>query len=155
MIISDDLIGPIANSFRSKKRKIILVGGCFDVLHDGHIEFLKKARALGDMLVLLLESDKNIKKLKGKERPKNTLKTRANNLEALGFIDFVVELSPLVSDKYYYNLTKLIKPDIIALTHSDPLTKIKNDQAKMVGGKTVEVMNRDERFSSTKIIKNK
>ena len=130
-------------------------GGFFDVLHDAHLKFLIKAKREGDFLILLLESDENIQKLKGKGRPVNNFIKRANTLEGLGFIDLIVELSPNVSDKYYYNLTKLIQPDIIALTKDDPLTLKKDEQAKEVGGEIRIIMERDEKHSSTKLINKK
>jgi rfaE bifunctional protein nucleotidyltransferase chain/domain len=155
MIITDNLIEPIINSFKTKNKKIVLAGGCFDVLHDAHLKFIINAKKEGDFLILLLESDENIKKLKGKGRPVNNFIKRANTLEGLGFIDLIVELSANVSDKYYYNLTKLIQPDIIALTKDDPLTLKKNEQAKEVGGETRIIMERDESQSSTKLINKK
>jgi len=155
MIITDNLIEPIINSFKTKNKNIVLAGGCFDVLHDAHLKFLIKAKREGDFLILLLESDENIQKLKGKGRPVNNFIKRANALEGLGFIDLIVELSPNVSDKYYYNLTKLIQPDIIALTKDDPLTLKKDEQAKEVGGEIRIIMERDESQSSTKLINKK
>ena len=155
MIIEEKELGPLVKSFKSRGKKIVLVGGCFDVLHPAHIKFLQKARSEGDVLILLLESDKNIKKLKGGNRPINTFEIRSKKLESSGFIDLIVKLSDSPNDEYYYNLTKLIKPDIIALTKNDPLTQKKKDQAELAGGKIVEVMNRDETHSSTKIINKK
>ena len=155
MIIKENLIEPLVKSFRRKLKKIVLTGGCFDVLHDAHLKFLIKAKREGDFLILLLESDENIQKLKGKGRPVNNFIKRANTLEGLGFIDLIVELSPNVSDKYYYNLTKLIQPDIIALTKGDPLTAEKERQAKEAGGEIRTIMERDEKYSSTKLINKK
>jgi len=155
MIIDTKSLEPFVKMHKAKGKKIVLVGGCFDVLHQGHVKFLKKARSEGDILILLLESDENIKKLKGDNRPINTFEIRSKKLESLGFIDLIVELSDSPNDEYYYNLTKLIKPDIIALTKNDPLTQKKKDQAELVGGKIVVVMNRDEAYSSTNIINKK
>lgn len=155
MIIEDRLIEPITKSFRERGLKIVLTGGCFDVLHDAHIQFLFNAKKRDSALVLLLESDENIKKLKGKNRPVNNFEKRANNLEALGFIDLIVKLSPDVSDKYYFNLTKLIEPDIIAVTKNDPQISNKKEQAELAGGKVEVVMDRDENHSSTKLIEKK
>jgi rfaE bifunctional protein nucleotidyltransferase chain/domain len=155
MIITDNLIEPFIISFKTKKKSIVLIGGCFDVLHNAHLKFLIKAKREGDFLILLLESDENIQKLKGKGRPVNNFIKRANTLEGLGFIDLIVELSPNVSDIYYYNLTKLIQPDIIALTKDDPLTLKKDEQAKEVGGEIRIIMERDESQSSTKLINKK
>jgi len=152
MIIPDYLVEHFANGYKLKNKRIVLVGGCFDILHNAHIEFLEKSKQRGDVLILLLESDENIKKIKGKERPVNNFEKRANNLEKLNIIDLIVELSPQVSDKYYFNLTKLISPDIIALTKNDPLFEKKKAQANIVGGRIIEVMKRNENFSSTKLI---
>lgn len=138
-----------------EKKSIILVGGCFDVLHPGHIEFLKKAKELGGKLVLLLESDTNIRKLKGENRPLNKQKTRTENLFKTGLVDIVIPLASKVSDTYYENIVKSINPDIIAVTKGDPLIDKKNTQAKSVGGKLVEVMDRDAQFSTTKIVDKK
>lgn len=152
MIIKEEFLKPIINKLKIRNKKIILIGGCFDVIHDAHLKFLKKAKEEGNILVLLLESDENIKNLKGENRPLNNFSRRAKNLESLGFIDIIVQLSPKVSDKYYYNLTKLIQPDIIALTKDDPLIKKKKEQADMAGGVVKQIMNRDKNSSSTKLI---
>lgn len=132
----------------------ILTGGCFDVIHTGHIEFLKKSKKLGDTLVILLENDINIAKLKGTNRPLNNQITRANNLSKLSFIDYVILLNMPDSSQYYYNLVKSISPDIIAVTSNDPLIDAKEEQARLVGGKVVVVMKRNRKFSTTKIIEN-
>lgn len=155
MIIEDKLIEPIIESVRISNRKIILTGGCFDVLHDAHIRFLEGAKKRNGFLVVLLESDENIKRLKGKERPVNKFEKRANSLESLGFIDLIVRLSDKVSDEYYFNLTKLICPDIIAITKDDPLISKKKEQAESVGGKLAIIMDRDSKHSSTSLIDRK
>jgi len=99
-------------------RKIVLVGGCFDILHLGHIYFLKKARGLGDYLIVALESDKNVKRLKGTKRPIHTQKQRAEILKSLIFVDKVISLPPSPN---YELLVKKIKPDIIACDIKDNL----------------------------------
>lgn len=152
MIIEENTIEPIAQSLKIRNKKIVLIGGCFDVLHDAHLKFLKRSKHAGDILILLLESDENIKIIKGKNRPINNFENRSEALESLGFIDIIVKLSPKVSDKYYYNLTNLIQPDIIALTKDDPLIKKKKEQADMTGGVVKQIMNRDKKNSSTKLI---
>jgi len=77
-------------NFSMKKK--VLVGGCFDILHYGHIHFLKNARALGDYLVIALESDKNIKRIKGSFRPIHDQDKRREILESLNFVDEVIIL---------------------------------------------------------------
>lgn len=121
------------------KNKIVLVGGCFDILHLGHIHFLKKAKSLGDYLVVALESDKNIKRLKGKGRPFNNQKQRKEILESLRFVDEVAILKDRMTDKDYMNLVTKIKPSIIAITKGDPIKKLKQKQAERVGAKVLEI----------------
>ena len=131
---------------------LILVGGCFDILHESHIKFLRNAKELGGTLVVLLESDENVKKLKGKNRPVNNQATRAKNLESVRHVDYVILLQTPKASDYYYNLVKSLKPAIIAVTNDDPLLEIKKDQAKLVGGRVVKVLERNQQHSSTKII---
>ena len=104
---------------------------------------------------MLLESDERIRELKGNDRPVNSQTRRAKNLANLRFVDYVVLLNSSTSSEYYYNLVKLLEPDIIAVTAEDPLLSVKKAQAKMVSGKVVEVMKRDIRHSSTELIKTK
>ncbi len=77
---------------QNKREKVVLAGGCFDVLHPGHVIFLQKAKKEGDILVVLLESDEKVKRLKGDGRPIHTQEKRAENLSALKVVDFVVLL---------------------------------------------------------------
>src|SRR5690242_1743275 len=83
--------------------KTVLVGGCFDILHLGHITFLEKAKKMGDRLVVLLESDQKTKLLKGPKRPVHSQKDRAKVLSALRFVDFVIMLPFLKKEQDYYN----------------------------------------------------
>jgi cytidyltransferase-like protein len=137
------------------KKNIVLVGGCFDVLHPAHYEFLRLSKKQGNTLVVFLESDENITRLKGTGRPVNNQITRANNLSKIKDIDYIILLKTPSSSQYYYNLVKLLQPAIIAVTKNDPLLKIKEEQASMVGGHVIEVMERNTKHSSTSLIKNK
>ena len=128
---------------------VVLAGGCFDTIHPGHTKFLQLSKKQGKMLVILLESDISIRKLKGEDRPMNKQFTRAKNLSKLPFVDFIILLSMPTSSDYYYNLVKSICPDIIAVTSDDPLMEVKKEQASLVGGKVVVVMNRDKKYSTT------
>lgn len=129
-------------------KRVVLAGGCFDVLHIGHVKFLEKARSYGDSLIVLLESDANIKKLKGKNRPFHNQKERKEVLESLKFVDEVIVLPNSVTDKTYDNLIKEIKPKIIAITEGDPIKNRKLIQAKSVGAKLKVVRNYKSKSSS-------
>ena len=117
-----------------KNKKIVLAGGCFDILHIGHITFLEKAKASGDILILLLESDAAIKKLKGEKRPINSQENRAKVLSSVEFVDFIVSLPKPFETADYQNLVTQISPNIIAVTEGDPNLEEKKSQAKKTGG---------------------
>ena len=117
----------------------VLVGGCFDILHYGHIHFLKKAKALGNYLIVALESDQNIKKHKGNGRPIHSLTQRREMLESLNFVNEVISLPDSMTDNDYWNLVKSVKPQIIAVTKGDPILSKKQKQADKVGAKLIEI----------------
>lgn len=133
---------------RNHKAKVVLVGGCFDILHYGHIYFLKKAKELGDVLIVALESDENTKKLKGLKRPIHTQKQRAEVLRSLKFINKVISLPPSPD---YRLLTKNVKPDIIACDPKDNLLRNKNDYESL--GAKIVVIPKIKTLSTTQIAK--
>jgi rfaE bifunctional protein nucleotidyltransferase chain/domain len=135
-----------------KNKKIVLVGGCFDILHLGHIVFLNKARNLGEKLVVLLESDENIKKNKGNNRPINNQENRAKILESLKMVDQVIKLPEMKTDDEYLEIIKKIKPTIIAVSENDQNLINKTNQAKLVGAKLVKVTKLIPHQSTSRII---
>jgi D-glycero-beta-D-manno-heptose 1-phosphate adenylyltransferase len=91
------------------KKKVVFTNGCFDLLHKGHVTYLEKAKKLGNVLVLALNSDDSVKRLKGPERPMNPLEDRMEVIAALESVDFVTwfeEDTPL-------DLIRLLKPDVL------------------------------------------
>ncbi len=132
--------------------KLVLVGGCFDVLHPAHIEFLKKARKEGDALIVLLESDKRIRELKGEGRPINSRNDRAAALSGLSVVDYVLCLPYLKTNHDYEILVKKLEPDIIAITRGNRVYDWEKEYVDKTGKRIVEVMDRKEDYSTTKII---
>lgn len=96
-------------TFDKIEKKVVFTNGCFDILHVGHIRYLKKARDLGDILVIGLNSDLSVKKIKGEKRPIVPEEERAEMLLALEAVDYVV----LFDEETPYSLIKEIKPDIL------------------------------------------
>jgi len=94
---------------KQKNKKIVFTNGCFDILHMGHIAYLTEAKSLGDILVIGLNSDNSVRRLKGKTRPVVKEKDRAMVLSALESIDFIVIFSGLTP----FSLIKAIKPDVL------------------------------------------
>lgn len=133
------------------QKKIVLVGGCFDVLHIGHVHFLKKAKSFGDFLVVLLESDENIKRLKGEGRPIHNLTERSEVLASIKYVDRIVCLPKRVSDETYLKIIKKIKPNVIAITQGDRLEDHKRKQAEIVGA-TLKIIKKYKNISSSTII---
>lgn len=104
----DEILSLIAN-LRSENKRIIFSNGCFDILHLGHIQYLQKAKKLGDVLIIGLNSDSSVAKLKGETRPINNEQDRAKILLALACIDYVI----IFEDETPKDLISLIKPDIL------------------------------------------
>lgn len=93
-------------SLRKKGKRIVFTNGCFDLLHPGHIAYLKKARSFGDLLVVGLNSDNSVKALKGKGRPITPERKRAEVLASLEFVDLVTIFNDLTPAK----LIKDVRP---------------------------------------------
>jgi len=92
-----------------RERKVVFTNGCFDIIHPGHVRLLKEAAALGDILVVGINSDDSVRRLKGPGRPVQDEKSRAEVLKALSAVDAVVifdEDTPL-------EIIKKIKPDVL------------------------------------------
>ena len=102
--------GPFENFQKVRiGKKVVFTNGCFDILHRGHIAYLNEARAQGDILVLGLNSDASVKRLKGESRPINNEEDRKYLLENLKCIDFVF----LFTEDTPYNLIKSLNPDVL------------------------------------------
>lgn len=134
-------------------KKLVIAGGCFDLLHLGHIIFLQQAASKGDILVILLESDETIRKLKGKKRPIHTQTVRAEILSELKSVDYVLMLPPFKTDQEYDELIAKLNPSIIATTLGDEYAFHKKRQAAKLGAKLVFVTEQIKDHSTSKIIK--
>ena len=99
----------VRNEERLHQQKIVFTNGCFDILHRGHVTYLAQARQMGDLLVVGLNSDASVRRLKGPERPVNDEQSRALLLAALEMVDYVV----LFEEDTPYNLILKVKPDLL------------------------------------------
>lgn len=102
-------IDSIALDFHIHGRKVVFTNGCFDIIHAGHVLYLEQARMMGDVLILGLNSDASIRRLKGETRPVNTQTDRATVVAALASVDYVV----IFDQDTPYRLIDLIKPDLL------------------------------------------
>jgi len=100
----------ISKRLKEQKRKIVFTNGCFDILHRGHASYLEKAKALGDVLILGLNSDESITRLKGENRPINNLEDRAFLLAALESVDYVI---PFTEDTPYTLIQNILPHTLV------------------------------------------
>lgn len=98
----------ISDRHKSEGKKIVFTNGCFDIIHIGHIRYLKEARKLGNILIVGLNSDSSVSRLKP-DRPINTESERAEVLSALQMVDYVT----LFKEDTPYELIKFLKPDVL------------------------------------------
>lgn len=108
-IKTNNQLKKIVNSLKSKGKRIIFTNGCFDLLHYGHVKYLEEAKKKGDILIVAINSNSSVKKIKGKKRPLIPERERIRLISALESVDFVTTFSQRTPLK----LIKLIKPDLL------------------------------------------
>ena len=136
------------DALRKKGKKIAFTNGCFDILHVGHVRYLREAKKTADVLVLALNSDTSVRSIKGEKRPLVPENERAEVLAALEFIDFVTifpELTPL-------ELINYLKPDVLIKGGDWPEEKVVGrEEIKKWGGR-VAIIPEIEGKSTTNIV---
>lgn len=102
----------IKKELDKKKQKIVLTSGCFDILHVGHLEHLREAKKEGDVLLVCLSNDEQIKKLKGKERPINNYEDRINLFKSIPYVDYIILYSEenIATEETLGKCMKIVKP---------------------------------------------
>tara|TARA_Y100001970_G_scaffold132396_1_gene163343 strand:- start:392 stop:856 length:465 start_codon:yes stop_codon:yes gene_type:complete len=138
----------IINKIKSEGKKIVFTNGCFDLLHVGHIKYLSQAKDLGDILIIGLNSDKSVKKLKGNNRPINSFEDRAKLLAALKSVDLVI----MFEEQTPENLIKEIIPDILVKGGDYDIEEIVGYQTVIDNGGQVKTLSYYDGYSSTKYI---
>lgn len=148
MIVERQDIAAIVSAEKAKGKKVVLTNGCFDIIHAGHVRYLTAARAHGDLLVLGLNSDESVRALKGSTRPINTERDRAEVVDGLRSVDYVVIFGEQTAEA----LVRDVRPDYYAKGGDYSVESLPESQAvSEVGGKVV-FLPFVEGKSSTKII---
>ena len=133
---------------RKEGKKIVMTNGCFDILHAGHVDYLKKAKNLCDILVVAINSDKSVKRLKGNLRPINSLDARSSIISSLKYVDFTISFSSITPKKLYEEL----RPDVL-VKGSDYIGKeISGSDAVVKNGGRIELIDLLEGYSTTNLI---
>jgi len=99
----------IIQRLKKKGKRIVFTNGCFDILHYGHIKYLESAKRYGDVLIVAVNSDSSVRKLKGKNRPINNQAERTNIVASLGCVDYVTVFKELTP----YRMIKNLEPDYL------------------------------------------
>jgi rfaE bifunctional protein nucleotidyltransferase chain/domain len=125
---------PLIEILRGTGKKIVFTNGCFDLIHTGHTRYLAKARSLGDLLIVALNSDESVRQLKGDKRPINGQDERAETLAALESVDFVTIFDELDPHRVIFEL----QPDVLVKGGDWPVEKIiGRDVVEARGGKVI------------------
>jgi len=131
----NEMRGAVAR-LRAEGKKVVFTNGCFDILHVGHVRYLKKAKSYGDVLVVGLNSDRSVRRIKGEKRPILPQRERSEILAALEFVDYIVpfgEPDPL-------RLIETLRPDVLVKGADWPLDRIiGREVVKKIGGRVVRV----------------
>jgi rfaE bifunctional protein nucleotidyltransferase chain/domain len=130
-----------------KNRKVVFTNGCFDILHLGHIEYLAKAAELGDILVIGMNSDQSVHKIKGDRRPINDEHARSMVLASLEFVTAVV----LFDEETPVELIKTIQPDILVKGKDYKIKDIAGHDIVLAKGGKVETIKLTPGYSTTVI----
>jgi rfaE bifunctional protein nucleotidyltransferase chain/domain len=141
----------LSRRFRKEGKTVILTGGCFDVIHLGHIKFLEAAKRTGNILFVMLESDENVRKIKDKQRPIHNQNERAQVLQGIRFVDYVIKIPNLSENADYDKLVIRLNPTIIAITKGSSAIEHTKRQAKLIDAKVLEVIGHIPAHSTTKI----
>ena len=148
-ISSADALAKKIASLRAKGKKVVFTNGCFDIIHVGHVDYLSKARQMGDVLVIGLNSDSSVRRLKGNGRPINKECDRAKVLSALYFVDYVT----IFNEDAPELLVRKLKPDIMVKGGDWKDKKVAGaDFVRSRGGKLV-IIPLVEGYSTTSVVK--
>jgi rfaE bifunctional protein nucleotidyltransferase chain/domain len=131
-----------------KDQKVVFTNGCFDILHLGHVDYLEKAATKGDKLIVALNTDASVSKLKGPNRPVNNENARARLIAALSFVDAVT----FFSDDTPFSLIKELMPDILVKGSDYKISNIVGADIVIGNGGKVETIDLVEGYSTTNII---
>ncbi|MES2218029.1 MAG: bifunctional D-glycero-beta-D-manno-heptose-7-phosphate kinase/D-glycero-beta-D-manno-heptose 1-phosphate adenylyltransferase HldE [Pseudomonadota bacterium] len=147
-VLNEEQLLLAVNEARQKNKKIVFTNGCFDILHVGHVTYLQQAKQLGDYLIVAVNDDASITRLKGAGRPINTVEQRMAVLASLGVVDWVVYFS----DDTPKRLLKLLQPDILVKGGDYTIDQVVGAEIVLAYGGDVRVLGVTKGISTTAII---
>ncbi len=148
MLVERNKLNDLLKKLRSENKTIVTTNGCFDILHVGHVRYLAKAKSFGDILIVALNSDKSVKRIKGDSRPINNENDRAEILSALRSVDYVV----LFDEDSPIDLLLQIKPDVHTKGADYTLDTLPEAKEIIKAGGRIEFISFVEGKSTTSVI---
>ncbi|GIU05905.1 MULTISPECIES: bifunctional D-glycero-beta-D-manno-heptose-7-phosphate kinase/D-glycero-beta-D-manno-heptose 1-phosphate adenylyltransferase HldE [unclassified Shewanella] len=148
--VSEDQLAYALEQARLRGERVVMTNGCFDILHAGHVSYLQQARALGDRLIVAVNTDASVKRLKGEGRPVNTEDRRMTVLAALASVDWVV---PFSEDTPQRIISRLL-PDLLVKGGDYKVEDIAGGEEVIAAGGQVKVLCFEDGISTTAIIQN-
>ncbi|MDO5437033.1 MAG: D-glycero-beta-D-manno-heptose 1-phosphate adenylyltransferase [bacterium] len=147
-LIKKEQLNGLLSKLKSENKKTVMTNGCFDILHAGHVRYLKESKKLGDILIVGLNSDVSVKALKGESRPINNEEDRIEVLSGLEAVDYIIlfdEISPV-------KLLEAVKPDIYTKGADYTIETLPEAETVLGYGGHIEFIKLVEGKSTTKII---
>ncbi|GGI68027.1 bifunctional protein HldE [Shewanella hanedai] len=148
--VSEDQLAYALEQARLRGERVVMTNGCFDILHAGHVSYLKQAKDLGDRLIVAVNDDASVKRLKGEGRPVNQVDRRMAVLAGLASVDWVV---PFSEDTPQRIIARLL-PDLLVKGGDYKIEEIAGGEEVMASGGSVMVLGFEDGISTTKIIEN-
>ena len=135
-VLGETGLATALEDLRATGQRVVMTNGCFDLIHPGHVRYLQQASALGDVLVVAVNDDDSVRRLKGEGRPVNTLDDRMAVLGALGAVDFVVSFSEDTPAR----LIEALAPDVLVKGGDYAVEQIAGHESVLVRGGDVRVL---------------
>ena len=148
-VVSEAELKEIVHDAKNRSEKIVMTNGCFDILHPGHVSYLENARKLGDRLIVAVNTDESVKRLKGEARPINHLAARMAVLAGLASVDWVV---PFDEDTPQRLISEIL-PDLLVKGGDYKPEEIAGSQEVWANGGEVQVLNFENGCSTSNVIK--
>jgi len=147
-VVSRDELIVLRGSLREQRKNVVFTNGVFDILHRGHVEYLQKAKALGDVLMVGMNTDESVKKIKDNGRPIVTEQDRAHVLAALAVVDYVC----LFPEETPYELLRALVPDVLVKGADWPVGAVVGKDIVEQAGGSVQTIEFLPQRSTTNII---
>jgi len=149
-IVDLETLIPIRQALKSANKKVVFTNGCFDILHLGHVQYLAKAKQLGDVLIVGLNTDDSVSRIKGSERPIQKNEARSTIIASLQFVDYVV----FFDDETPLHIIQQLIPDVLTKGADYTVDTIIGAAVVLDNGGEVKTIELTEGHSTTKIITN-